>query len=296
MTKIKGIDISTWQGKVSLDNFKKVKSDGIGFVILRLGYTGTSSGKCNLDDTFETNYKNAIAAGLPVGVYYYSGTKGETSAKIEAEFVLKHIKGKKISYPVYLDLEENKNSGRCSKETLAKACNAFCKVINAAGYTAGIYASLSWFNNKIGNITAPHTKWVAQYNSICTYKGSYDMWQYSSSGNIKGLTGRIDVNYCYKDFAKGKYPNPTPSPTTKTYTGIYPKLPARGYFKRGDKGTQVKYLQKFLNWYGEYKLVVDGVVGSKTIITVEKFQKAEGLDVDGLFGRACLKRAKVVRK
>lgn len=82
----------------------------------------------------------------------------------------------------------------------------------------------------------------------------------------------------------------------KGYTGTFPKLPLRGYFKRGDNSTQVKYLQKFLNWFGNYGLVVDGVIGTKTIDAVEKFQKAVGLGVDGLFGKNSLVKAKAYKR
>ena len=84
--------------------------------------------------------------------------------------------------------------------------------------------------------------------------------------------------------------------TKKAYTGTFPTLPKRGYFKKGDTGTQVKYLQKFLNWYGDYGLSVDGDFGAKTDVAVEKFQKATGLTVDGLFGSKCLAKAKTVKK
>lgn len=99
-----------------------------------------------------------------------------------------------------------------------------------------------------------------------------------------------------KVFTKDVKPTPPPTPTKKPYSGTFPKLPARRYFKRGDKGIQVKYLQKFLNWYGKYGLVVDGVIGSKTIVAVEKFQKSEKLDVDGLFGKKCLAKAKQAKR
>lgn len=88
----------------------------------------------------------------------------------------------------------------------------------------------------------------------------------------------------------------TKKTTGKTYTGTFPTLPKRGYFKKGDTGTQVKYLQKFLNWYGDYGLTVDGDFGAKTDVAVEKFQKATGLKVDGLFGSKCLAKAKTVKK
>lgn len=175
----------------------------------------------------------------------------------------------------------------------------------------GVYASTSWFNNKIGPITAPHTKWVAQYYKKCEYKGAYDMWQYSSSEGVPGISSKTDVNWCYKEFkkpaakpattqaAKPATTNTTVKYETKKvgYTGTFPKLPARGYFKRGDNSKQVKYLQLFLNWFNsKYGLVIDGVIGSKTIRAVERFQKDTGLAVDGLFGKKCLKKAKEYKK
>lgn len=196
-SKKKGMDISVYQGKVSVANFKKAKADGIDFVILRLGYTGSSSKQPTLDSTFETNYKNAIAAGLPVGIYFYSLATSSTLAKKEANFCVQHLKGKQITYPVYIDMEDPTYQAKHTKATLAGVCNVFCDTIAAAGYKPGVYASLSWFNNKIGNITSKHTKWVAQYYKECQYKGAYDMWQYTSSGKVAGLTGRIDLNYWY---------------------------------------------------------------------------------------------------
>ena len=195
----KGIDISNYQGKISVKNFKKAKKSGIEFVILRVGYTGSESKKCTIDAVFENNYKNAKEAGLPVGIYYYSLAKTSEKAVEEAEFCIKKLKGKNITYPVYIDIEDSKQIN-CSKKELAKVCDGYCKTINKAGYTAGVYASLSWFNNKIVAISAKNTKWVAQNYSKCQYKGDYDMWQYSSSGKVPGFSGRIDMNYCYKDF------------------------------------------------------------------------------------------------
>ena len=84
--------------------------------------------------------------------------------------------------------------------------------------------------------------------------------------------------------------------TKKKYSGTFPKLPSRGYFKSGDRGTQVKYVQKFLNWYGKYGLSVDGAYGPKTIAATKKFQGAMGLKKDGLFGSKTLSKAKSVKK
>ena len=296
-TKIKGMDISNYQGKITVANFKKAKDSGIKFVILKLGYTGYSKYECKLDDSFENNYKNAKAAGLPVGVYYYSLANGPLTAKEEAEFTIKHLKGKTLEYPVYLDVEDSTyRQKNASKKNLADACDSWCKVIAAAGFMPGIYASTSWFNNKIGEIKEKHTKWVAQYYKVCEYKGNYDIWQYSSTEGVPGISSKTDVNWCYKEFIKDIVPQEKEKVNLIAYEGTLPKLPSRGYFKRGDDSEQVKLLQLYLNWYGNYELVIDTVVGSKTIEAVGKFQKDQGLSVDGLFGKKCLKIAKTYKK
>lgn len=123
------------------------------------------------------------------------------------------------------------------------------------------------------------------FNAIKTF-------QYKCGLTADGKFGEKSLEKA-KAFTKEDAPVP---PAKKAYPGTFPKLPTRRYFKRGDKGTQVKYLQRFLNWYGKYNLTVDGVIGSKTIIAVEKFQKAEELAVDGLFGKKCLAKAKTVKK
>lgn len=82
----------------------------------------------------------------------------------------------------------------------------------------------------------------------------------------------------------------------KTYTGTFPTLPSRGYFKKGDTGTQVKNLQKFLNWANDCKLGVDGVIGDNTISQVKAFQKKVNLTQDGLFGKSSLSKAKSYKK
>lgn len=196
-SRIKGMDISAWQDNCSVADFQKAKASGINFVILRVGFTGTESRKPTLDKCFENNYANAKAAGLKIGYYFYSTATSEAMAQKEAEFTLAHIKGKQCDMPVYLDVEDPQYQSKLSKTALANICNKFCNLVNAAGYKAGVYASLNWFNNKIGNISAPHSKWVAQYYDKCEYKGAYDMWQYTSEGSVPGIGNRIDLDYWY---------------------------------------------------------------------------------------------------
>jgi len=196
-TKVSGIDISAWQGNVSKENFLKAKADGVKFIILRIGFTGSKTLTPTLDNVFENNYKNAIAAGLPVGVYFYSLATSVAEAKKEADFVVKQLKGKKMTYPVYIDIEDPTRQAKCSKAVLAAVAKTFCDTVKAAGYTPGIYASVSWLNSRIGAVSTPHSTWVAQYYTKCEYTGKYDMWQYTSSGKVNGLSGNIDMNYWY---------------------------------------------------------------------------------------------------
>ena len=307
--KIKGIDISNYQGRINKANFKKAINYGIEFVILKCGYTGYSAFQCKEDTAFEYNYKNAVAVNLPVGVYYYSLANGPKSVTAEANFVVKQLKGKKITCPVYLDMEDSAfRMYKCSKAQLAEIANTWCKIISKAGYTPGIYASTSWFNNKIGKITEPHTKWVAQYYKKCEYKGAYDIWQYSSSESVPGVGKRVDVNWAYKKpweittkntiIKNNKEDVVEDNNNYKlvSYTGQLPMLPKAGYIKKGDFGRNCALLQSYLNWFGSYDLKVDGIIGRITSEKIKDFQKAAGLKVDGKFGKKSLEFAKDYRK
>lgn len=283
--KMKGIDVSYWQGKPLGSRYKKYKAGGWDFIIARIGYA--SGGVKAPDSTFDHNYKMCQKYGIKIGAYFYSNAKNAVDGKAEADYVIKMLKKRKLDLPVWIDVEDNATSGKATKSQLAAACKAFCAAMETAGYKAGVYASTSWFTSKIGDLGSLR-KWVAQYNDRCTYAGSYDMWQYSSTETVPGFLGRRDVNKAYTLFDS--------TIAAKAYTGTYPKLPSRGYFKSGDKGTQVKYLQKLLNWLTGAGLAADGIVGQKTINAVRTFQEDTGLVEDGLFGQNCLAKAKTIKK
>lgn len=288
----KCIDISAWQGKVSVAEFQKT---GIKNIILRSSYTSQSGFSLHEDKVFDSNIKSAYKANKRVGIYHYSQAVSETEAIKEAQFVIKTIKAYKawIHLPVFFDWEfggrlNSSVARKMGKRRCAQICDAFCRTIKAAGYDTGVYANLSTLNGYIGDISKWKI-WVAQYSKRCDYKKPYYMWQYSSSGRVPGLSGRIDMNYLY-----GAEPDPKPK---HSYTGTLPKLPKRGWFTAGDKGEQVKLLQKFLNWYFGYdRLKIDGEVGRLTINAVWDYQSYEGLTVDGGFGEQSLAHAKVVRR
>lgn len=193
--KLKGIDVSHHQGKIDWD---KVKSK-IGYAILSVGYGDNITSQD--DKQFHRNAKECTRLGIPFGVYIYSYATSIAQAKSEADHVLRLIKGYKLDYPVYYDLEDAGTTGKCSNKLIADMAEIFCNAIEKAGYWAGIYANTSWFTNKLTDSRFNKwVKWIAQYNTTCTYEGKHDMWQYSSSGKINGITGNVDMNYCYTDY------------------------------------------------------------------------------------------------
>ena len=120
----------------------------------------------------------------------------------EASMVLSLVKNYNISYPIFIDTEGSGGRGdTISVSTRTAVVKAFCETIKNGGYTPGIYASKSWFNNQLTVSSLNSYKiWLAQYATVPTYSGKYDLWQYTSSGYIGGITGNVDLNYSYMGY------------------------------------------------------------------------------------------------
>lgn len=191
-----GIDVSRYNGTI---NWTKVKESGVDFVIIRCGYRGSTQGAMVEDLNFKTNIKGATEAGLKVGVYFFSQAITEAEAVEEASMVLSLVKNYKLAYPIFIDTEPSGGRGdKMDATQRTKVCKAFCQTVVNSGYKAGIYASKYYYNNNLkASELAAFKIWVAQYSTTCTYAGKYDMWQYSSTGNISGISGNVDLNYSY---------------------------------------------------------------------------------------------------
>lgn len=218
------IDISEWQGG-SID-FKKVKASGVKSVIIRCGY-GKFDGHFHTDDYFYNNIKKAKAAGLSVGIYYFSYAYTRQQAINEANHCLRLIKGYKINLPVYFDWEyDSMNkarkhmSSKSFKNTnwrtnITDMTAAFCKTIAQNGYRAGFYFNLDYLNryynlSKLKN----YSKWYAYWGSnkpgsnIWAHANglptptAYDVWQFTSRGRIPGTSGYIDCDLLLKPSIK----------------------------------------------------------------------------------------------
>ena len=224
-----GIDVSQYQNTI---DWKKVKASGIDFAIIRAtkfssnGENGTNLIK---DAKFDINMKNAIAAGLKVGVYVYSYAKTKAEAVNEAKLVLKYVKDYKLVYPIYYDIEEGSRQKTSLKAENTSFCKAFCDTVIGSGYKAGVYTGASFFSSylNVGELNK-YDLWIARYvysgefalpsqksavdayinktymyNPSSGLKNKYtnidaDIWQYSSNGRVDGTSGRIDMNFSYK--------------------------------------------------------------------------------------------------
>ena len=188
---VKCLDISTWQGYV---DFNKVKSAGYNYVILRAGFGREYSRK---DNTFERNYANAKAAGIKVGVYWFSYSTSPSDAYREANACLYCLNGKRLDMPVYYDLEYQPAMSMSNSNYTQMALN-FCSTIKKAGYKSGVYSSASVYGYLLNRQTLINNGvsiWNAQWSSYCSVP--CDIWQYSEKGQVNGISASVDMNYIH---------------------------------------------------------------------------------------------------
>ena len=300
MTTIKGIDVSKHNGTI---NWSKVKSSGIKFAIIRGGF-GTDT----IDPKFKSNIEGAINAGLDVGVYWFSYATSESKSKVEATKCLEVLKPykNKIKYPIFFDFEYDsvnyaKKKGVAITKTLASnMAKVFLEAVKREGYNVGLYTNIDFSNNYFtSEVLNTYDVWIAQYRNNCTYSGKYTMWQYSEKGSVSGITGNVDLNYCYKEYAKTttvKSDNNVKALQTALNKSYNCKLSVDGsfgpktkaavkkyYLKSVTKNEHAKWLQQSLKNLG-YNIKVDGSYGPATKKIVKQFQKDTGLKQDGYAG------------
>lgn len=188
----KGLDVSHHQGKI---DWEKVSKSDVDFVIIRCGYGNNLTSQD--DKYFAQNVAGCEKYNIPYGIYIYSYALSKSDAKSEANHVLRLIKstGAKPTYPIYIDYEDSSQNGLTPKQ-LGNFATAFFNKTIAAGYKAGVYANLNWWTNKLTDSRFNQwTKWVAQYNSACSYTKPYQIWQSTSTGKVSGVNGNADLNF-----------------------------------------------------------------------------------------------------
>lgn len=199
-TTFDGIDVSRYQGGI---NWNQVKAAGIDFVMIQVGYRDGKTGMIVEDRYFETNINGALAAGIDVGIYFFSQAITEAEAKEEAAWAIKKAGPYKLTYPIAIDSEYRKGGRANSLNAVVRTgvVNAFCQEVKQSGYTPAIYASKSWFeDNLIMGYLSSYDVWLARYNVVPEYTGPFQIWQYSNKGYVSGINGYVDRNVGYKRY------------------------------------------------------------------------------------------------
>ena len=206
----RGIDVSRWNHQIDVItgeylplDWKAIKKAGFNFVILKAG--STRSGK---EPTFESDYANAKAAGLMVGAYYYTYSTNTEEIETDVENLIKYIEGKSFEYPIYFDIEDPTLIS-LGKETLTKLCETFICSMQEKGYYSALYTNHNWLTNILDTtrILSLFDIWYARYpeNDYPVwneekYGKQLSMWQYTQNGEIAGVDGYFDMNFCYRDY------------------------------------------------------------------------------------------------
>lgn len=207
LSAVDGIDVSMYQAYSTPIDWNKVKAAGVSYAIIRCGYRGWGTGKIVADSYFKQNIEGALAAGLQVGVYFYTQAITATEARQEADFCINAVKGYNITLPIYIDIEFADANGRLDSKNLSvtsktNICKAFANRVQTAGYTGGVYANKSWLETQINGkaLAEKFAIWLAHYTiggEATTYANEFSMWQYSSKGIVDGIKGSVDINKYY---------------------------------------------------------------------------------------------------
>lgn len=191
-----GIDVSEWSLDIEWD---KLKDQGIDFAICRVGYRGYETGKFVFDNNLASYLQGANDADIHAGVYFVTQAINEEEAIEEADEVLARIKDYKITMPIYIDCEENSGedtrTDHLTKEDYKKIVLAFCKCIEEAGYSAGFYSNELWIHNHIDiEELSDYDIWVARYTDTPPEDIAFNMWQYTATGHLDGISTDVDMN------------------------------------------------------------------------------------------------------
>ena len=211
---LRGIDVSEHQGAI---DWQKVHDDGVEYAIIRAGYRGYSEGKLFEDACFKANIEGAKAAGLKIGVYFFSQAVDTSEATEEAKFLLNSIKDYKLDLPIFFDWEQVSGVGQTRVDnvdgtTITDCALAFCAAIETAGYKTGVYfyRSLGYYDYELDRLTNL-AFWVGAPGSAPDFYYKHTMWQYSFTGTVNGIAGGTDLNLMFEEVPVSVSESPSPS-------------------------------------------------------------------------------------
>lgn len=190
-----GVDVSFYQGEI---DWEAVAADGVEFAMIRCGYRGSESGTIVVDEQFENNTEGALAAGLDVGVYFFSQSTGAIEAAEEANFVLDLISGYDITMPVAFDWEplEGSRAEDIDRSELTASAVVFCEMVKDAGYTPCVYLyRYTGYYEYMMERLADYELWVGALGSWPDFYYRHMLWQFSMTGRVEGIDADVDLDY-----------------------------------------------------------------------------------------------------
>ncbi len=192
------LDVSKYQPTI---DYAKAATD-IDGVILRIGLTYWGAFNMAKDDTFDAHYNGFKAQGTPVGAYYYSCANTLARAEEEANFCIQLMRGLQFELPIYYDVENVERQGPLTKKELTAIVEKFCSILEDAGYYVGYYSNTSWLLTKLDTqyLSTVYTLWKADYRTDYDTTIPCDLFQYTNSGTVNGISGGVDLSYAYKNF------------------------------------------------------------------------------------------------
>lgn len=190
-----GIDVSVWQGDI---NWQKVKEAGIEYAMIRVAARDVESGELFDDKYAQANYAGATEAGIKVGAYIFSQAITVAEAVEEADYLMERIKDWHLEMPLVFDWEPYSDTARTADvdaRTLTDCSKAFCDRVKAAGYEPMIYFNISHSLERIYIRELTDYKfWLAYYDTTLLYPYKIDMWQYTDTGTVPGISANVDIN------------------------------------------------------------------------------------------------------
>ena len=194
----RGIDVSEYQEKI---DWAAVKAGGFDFAFIRIGYRGYTNGEIFPDDLARENLAGARAAGIDVGVYFYSQAVSPEEAAAEARWCLEFLGSEMLDLPLVYDWEyvsPSARTGSMDKAAVTACAQTFCQAIESAGYQPMLY-----FNTHIARdlLDLPALRqypfWLAQYKDQMDYPYQVDFWQYTEEGSVPGIEGNVDIDLMF---------------------------------------------------------------------------------------------------
>ena len=204
-TLTRGIDVSDHQGEI---DWQAVAASGVEFAIIRCGWRGYSGGSLNEDAHFHANIEGAKQAGIKVGVYFFSQATSLLEAAEEALYTVSLLEGYSLDLPVFFDWEligtEPARTDDVSGATVTDAALEYCRLLESAGYDAGVYAylNLAYFTydlNRLKDVTI----WMGDPGTWPEFYYEHSYWQYSVTGAVPGIEGDVDLDVMYRRGAVG---------------------------------------------------------------------------------------------